>query len=138
MPLTLEQRERVLEAISIGRLLLDAPVKMYTGYGVGRPCDGCKDAISAQDVEYEANFSDGGSYFFHLGCAGLWDVERRRLSVVEDARMIREQAQLTRQQARLTAKESAQLRDEADVISRESEVARERARQVKRGEQPGK
>jgi hypothetical protein len=38
----------------------------------------------------------------------------------------------------MTAKDTAQLLDQADVLARESEAAIEKARRVKRGEQPSK
>jgi hypothetical protein len=85
MPLTPEQRQRVLEAITSGRLRLDRPTKMYAGFGAGRTCDGCGEAIDKTQVEHEAVYEDGSgdggvgqALHLHLGCAGLWDVERRR------------------------------------------------------------
>jgi hypothetical protein len=78
MPLSPEQRQRVLDSIEFGHLRLDALSKMYAGYGTGRTCSGCKDTIGPEDVEYEADFADGGRYRFHLGCAGLWHAVQLR------------------------------------------------------------
>src|SRR5215475_8452757 len=108
MPLSPEQRKRVLDAIAYGRLPLDAPAKMYAAYGVGRPCAGCDDAIGPQDPEYEADCGEGRTYYLHLGCAALWNAQARRSpgAAIGDARIIRERSQATREQARRTAKES--------------------------------
>ena len=54
MPLTPEQRQKVLDAITSGRLRLDAPTKMYAGFGAGRICDGCGEPIDKTQVEHEA------------------------------------------------------------------------------------
>ena len=85
MPLTPEQRERVFDAITTGRLRLDPPTKMYAGYGAGRTCDGCREVIDRTQVEHEAIYESepagsgaGRAFHLHLGCAGLWDVERSR------------------------------------------------------------
>ena len=140
MPLTPEQRQQILAGIASGHLRLDAPRKMYAGYGDGRECVGCKGAINAKEEEYEAIYANGEALRFHLACASLWDAERRRQRVsenaTEEARRVRADAEATRQKARETAKESAQARDRADVLARESEAAIEESRRVKRGEQP--
>ena len=130
MPLSPEQRQRVLDAISAGRLPLDAPKHMYAGYGTGRVCMGCDEPIHRREVEYETEYADGRAYLLHLACAGLWDAERRRRTANEDAERIREQAQQT-------AKEAAQLRDQADVLRAESQAVRDKAKHVKRGQSNG-
>jgi hypothetical protein len=93
MPLTPEQRQRVLDAITAGRLRLDAPTKMYAGFGGGRTCDGCGEVIDSTQVEHEAYYengrdgaSAGEALHLHLGCAGLWDAERRRRQDEDRAR----------------------------------------------------
>jgi len=85
VPLTPEQRQRVLDAITSGRLRFDAPTKMYAGFGAGRICDGCGEPIDKTQVEHEAVYESapgdhvaGQVFHLHLGCAALWDVERRR------------------------------------------------------------
>jgi len=137
MPLSPEQRQRILDAVSSGRLPVDAPAKMYAGYGPGRACAGCDDAIGPKDVEYEAHYDDGRRYYLHLGCAALWEAQRRRAAkaAIEDAARVRQQSQTTREQARMTVKHSMELRDHADVLAAESEEAIEKARRVKRGGQ---
>jgi hypothetical protein len=137
MPLSPQQRERVLASIASGRLRLDPPQKMFAGFGEGRDCCGCGEVIDKTQVEYEAAYENGQSHHLHLGCAGLWDAERRRRyaeTTIEDAEVIRKWAEATRERARLTAKESGQLRDRADVVSREAEAALEDNRKMRRGE----
>ena len=137
MPLSPEQRKRVLDAISSGRLPAIPPQKMYGGYvGSGRACNGCDQEM---EIEYEAHYDGDRTYYLHLGCAALWEIGRhqRSESAVEDARTIREKSRAMREAARLNAKEKW-LRDHADVLAREPEAAIEKARRAKRGEQPGK
>jgi CheY-like chemotaxis protein len=145
MPYSPEQRQRVLDALASRRLRLELPKGMFAGRGTGRTCDGCGDSIGPTQVEYECVYHDGFSHFLHLGCAGLLDAEQRRVmkiqeqseqdrAVRENARRIREEAQEVRDDARGTAKASAQIRDRADVISTEAQLARAEARKVKRGE----
>jgi hypothetical protein len=142
VPLSPEQRQRVLDAIDSGHLRLDPPKKMYAGYGDGRECAGCGEVIDNKQVEWEATYEDGRAYRLHLGCAGLWEAERRRRQpreqMREDGRCTREQSQGVREQAQATSKNSAQLRDQADVLAREAEAVVEEARSVKRGGPPGK
>ena len=141
MPLTSEQRQRVLASIATGRLRLDTPPKMYAGYGSGGDCMACGEVIDKTQVEYEVVFLDGQSVRVHLGCAGVWEAARRRQeqdhALNEDCRRNREEAQAAREKARATAKDSAQLRDQADVLAREAEAVIEKSRRAKRGERPG-
>jgi len=88
MPLSPEQRARVLANISSGRLRLDPPTKMYAGFGAGRACDGCAEVIDRTMVEHEAVYesgrdgtSTGEVFHLHLGCAGVVDAERRSRQV---------------------------------------------------------
>src|SRR5262245_20554856 len=139
MPLTSEQRQRVLANIASGRLPLDPPSKMFAGYGDGHRCVGCEEVIERSHIEYESVYPSGEAYRMHLGCANLWDIERRRQqssSVSEDGPSIRAMSQETRERARETSKESARLRDQADLLAREAEAVIEESERVKRGEQP--
>jgi hypothetical protein len=142
MPLSPEQRQQILQAIDSGRLRPDQPLKMYAGYGEGRECAGCGEVIDRKQVEWEATYEDGQSYRLHLGCAGLWEADRRRRQHLEqmreDGQWTCEQSQGVREQAEATSKKSAQLRDQADVLAREAEAVIEEARRVKRGEPPRK
>ena len=47
-------------------------VKMWTGFGNGRPCDGCDDAILSADIQHEVDFEDGRTLRFDDACAALW------------------------------------------------------------------
>jgi hypothetical protein len=140
MPLSPQQRRRVVDAIDAGQLRLDRPQKIYAGYGDGTACSACGEVIDKSQVEWEATYQDGQAYRMHLGCAGLWEAERtrrrRQQSGTEDARHTGEESKTTREQATATPKESAQLRDQADVLAREAETGIEKARRLKRGEQP--
>jgi len=136
VPVSPEQRRRVLDALSSGRLPLDAPKNMFADYGIGRLCMGCDETIGRSDVEYEAKYADGRVYVLHLGCGSLWDAERRRSSTaIEDADRIHQQLNAAMDRAQMNAKQSAQLRDQADVLKAESEATRAKAKQVKRGQQ---
>jgi hypothetical protein len=87
VPLSPEQRQRVLDAIASRRLPPIPPPKMFAGYGSGRACDGCDQEISTNDIEYEAVYEGDRAYYLHLGCAALWEVGRHRHaeSAVEEA-----------------------------------------------------
>jgi hypothetical protein len=80
MPLSPEARKSILANLDAGQLPLDAPQRMYAGYGQGHTCDGCGETIDSAQVEYEAVYADGRAYRLHLACAGLWERERGRRS----------------------------------------------------------
>lgn len=135
MPLSQEQRQQVVEAITSGRLRLDRPQKIYAGYGDGTECSACGAVIDKRQVEWEATYDNGQAYRLHLACAGLWEAERlRRTSTREEAEQTLRQS--TNVLAQAASKQSAQLSDRADELARESEAVIEEAREVKRGEQP--
>ena len=131
MPLSSEQRHRVLVNIASGRLSLDTPTKMCAGYGQGRACTGCGKVIERSQLEWEAVYEDGRACHLHLGCASLWDAERLRRRE-DTAAEIRVQAHAIRERARMTSKESAELRERADLLAREAEAVIEESRQVRR------
>jgi hypothetical protein len=72
----------------------------------------------------------------HLACAGLWDAERRRRDTRDSAGPgeTRARSQTLREEAQSTAKESAQLRDRADVLARETEAVIEESLRLRRGQ----
>jgi hypothetical protein len=78
MPFPLDATQKIREKMDAGVLPRDAPPKMYAGYGKGEPCAGCETPILPAQVEYEFEAGDGRTIRFHLGCAGLWEAERRR------------------------------------------------------------
>jgi len=49
---------------------------MWAGQGDGHSCAGCDLPILPDQVEYE--FGNGEVFRMHLGCAALWEAERRR------------------------------------------------------------
>jgi PAS domain S-box-containing protein len=53
-------------------------VKAWAGFGNGRPCDGCGEAIRHADIEQELDFEDGRTLRFHDACAAEW---RRRTAI---------------------------------------------------------
>jgi hypothetical protein len=138
MPLSPEQHQRILEAIDSGRLRLDPPQKMYAGHGDGTECAGCGEVIDRQQVEWEATYPNGQAYRLHVGCAGVWDAERRRRQAPERRHREAQQGQQPEKvldQAQATTKDGAQLRDRADALAREAEAVIEEAQGVKRGEE---
>ncbi|HEU5321147.1 MAG TPA: hypothetical protein VFX28_10115 [Methylomirabilota bacterium] len=78
MPFPTDAPEKIRDKLDRGVLPREAPGKMYAGFGQGHPCDGCDQPIAPTQVEYELDSSEGRSIRLHLGCAGLWEAERRR------------------------------------------------------------
>jgi hypothetical protein len=85
---------------------------MYAGYGDGHICDACGETIDRTQGEYEATYDDGRAYRLHLACAGLWEVEQRRLSASEppseprNVRATRDRVDLLSQEAEAVIQES--------------------------------
>jgi len=61
---------------------------MFAGYGDGQRCDGCEMPISAAQVEWEFIAAQGQTVRFHLGCAALWEADRRRRGWVTTTRHV--------------------------------------------------
>ena len=78
IPFPPDEPEKIRAKLDAGTLPREASSKMFAGYGDGRPCDGCETPITNTQVEWEFDGPDGQAYRFHLGCAGLWEAERRR------------------------------------------------------------
>ena len=78
MPFPFNAPKLIREKMDLGVLPSDKPSKMYAGHGTGEPCEGCETPIVPAQVEYEFEAPDGRAIRFHLGCAGLWEAERRR------------------------------------------------------------
>jgi hypothetical protein len=67
-------RARQIEArLSDGRLPKAKSLKMWAGFGNGRPCDGCGDLILGSEVEHEHDLVGGGTLRFHAACSVLWE-----------------------------------------------------------------
>jgi hypothetical protein len=78
MPFPADAANKVRDKMDAGILPRDAPRKMYAGFGTGEPCVACDMPILPAQVEYEFEAADRRTFRFHLGCAGLWEAERRR------------------------------------------------------------
>jgi len=78
MPFPMDAPKKIRDRVAASVLPLDRPVKMWAGYGQGLPCSGCDELILPAQVEYEFPAVDDRIIRFHLGCAGLWEAERRR------------------------------------------------------------
>jgi PAS domain S-box-containing protein len=63
---------RTADKLERGLLTGAHPVRMWTGFGNGRPCDGCDDAILSADIQHEVDFEDGRTLRFHDACGTLW------------------------------------------------------------------
>ena len=64
--------ERIAEKLQRGLLPRAKLVKTWAGFGNGRPCDGCDQAILSADIEQELDFEDGRTLRLHDACAVLW------------------------------------------------------------------
>ena len=78
MPFPSGTAEKINAKLDAGTLPREVNSRMFAGYGTGLPCDACETPIANAQVEWEFNGPDGQTYRFHLGCAGLWEAERRR------------------------------------------------------------
>jgi hypothetical protein len=71
--------DKVRRKLEAGTLPLDTPKTLWKGIGSGKPCSVCEEVILPADVEFEPQYNDGRAVVrFHVGCHGLWEVERRR------------------------------------------------------------
>jgi hypothetical protein len=80
MPFPSDAPGKIRAKVEDGRLPLELPARMWAGFGSEKPCDGCGEAISRSQVEYEFESRDGCTIRLHLGCASLLEAERRRRS----------------------------------------------------------
>jgi hypothetical protein len=76
MPFPPDAPNKIREKLDLGLLPAVPPARMWAGHGGGLPCAGCDLPILPDQVEYE--FGNGQIFRMHLGCAGLWEAERRR------------------------------------------------------------
>lgn len=80
MPFPPDAPGKMRAKVEDGRLPLELPARMWAGFGSEKPCDGCGEAISSSQVEYEFESREGRTIRLHLGCASLLEAERRRRS----------------------------------------------------------
>ena len=78
MPVPPEAAQNIRRKLDAGLLPREVVGKMFTGFGHNKRCDGCEMVILANQVLHEFDTPDGRIVRFHLGCAGLWEAERRR------------------------------------------------------------
>lgn len=84
MPLTEKENELRLRAralIERGVLPDNFPAQTWGGYGAGKPCSLCGQAIQQDDVEYEVEDRSGETpslYQFHFMCHAAWQFECAR------------------------------------------------------------
>jgi hypothetical protein len=76
MPFPPEAPKKIREKLELGLLPSVEPPRMWAGHGTGLLCSGCDHRIEADEIEYE--FGNGQTLQMHLGCAALWQAERRR------------------------------------------------------------
>src|SRR5262245_36051691 len=74
---TRELVQRFRNKLDAGFLPTSAPEKTLAGSGSGQPCDGCDEPIEGMQAACERSYADGRTLRFHLGCAGLYEMERR-------------------------------------------------------------
>lgn len=77
-------RERIREAIQVGRLPCQPPARSWGGGGTGAACAICGERISPNQLEYELEFARAGDWerarvHVHLQCCSAWELERLAL-----------------------------------------------------------
>lgn len=78
MPFPEHAAKMIRDKLDAGLLPKEVEARMFAGYGDGKLCDGCELAIARSQVEWEFTTPQGQSVRFHLGCAALWEADRRR------------------------------------------------------------
>jgi hypothetical protein len=77
-------REEAREALRSGRLPNRRPDRTWGGHGVGAECAVCGLPVTAQQMEFEIQFSHDGDkpgldkFHVHLRCFAAWEFERTR------------------------------------------------------------
>lgn len=64
--------------VASGALPLPAasPEKCFVGKGTKRPCDGCDEIITADQLEYELDIAENQTLVFHANCLAAWHTVR--------------------------------------------------------------
>jgi hypothetical protein len=75
-------REKARAIIRDGGLPNRSPNQVWGGPGTGARCAICGSLTTHDEVELEVEFSEGspGSYYFHLRCFSMLELERQSLS----------------------------------------------------------
>jgi hypothetical protein len=50
----------------------EPPAKYFAGKGTGKLCDACEQAITAEQLEFEVDVTDGRTLRFHEKCLDMW------------------------------------------------------------------
>jgi hypothetical protein len=68
----------VREKIQSGVLPLppELPQKCFVGKGTSRPCDGCDEVITPEEIEYKLDIPGGRTLRFHVKCLEAWHTAR--------------------------------------------------------------
>jgi len=69
-------RSIIRARLDVGLLPATAPLHMWAGPGMEKPCDACDLIIEHDDTEFEPDFGAYGTLRFHLGCPIVWSQER--------------------------------------------------------------
>ena len=66
-----------------GELPSIASLKVWGGFGTGKPCDACGEPIQPSQLEHEVGLYDDETtnFRFHIGCGSLWEAELKRRGV---------------------------------------------------------
>ena len=80
MPFPPHAPKMISDKLDDGRLPRTVTGRMYARFDGGQICEGCETSILRNQVdwEFEVEGERGRSIHFDLGCAGLWEAERRK------------------------------------------------------------
>jgi hypothetical protein len=78
--------DTIREKFAAGHLPREDHIKLWADCGGGRLCVACEQTILPTQTEHELEFADGRRIQMHLGCAGLYEAERRRRGWSDPAR----------------------------------------------------
>jgi len=78
MPLPPDKAAQIRVGLDVGTLPRAVKDKRLSRFGSGRACSGCDGVIHPSQIEYEYTTCEEQTVQLHLGCAGLWEAERRR------------------------------------------------------------
>jgi len=70
--------DTIVAKLDAGRLPREDHAKRWVGDGQNRPCVACEHVILHDQVQHELEFANGRIVYMHIGCAGLYEAERRR------------------------------------------------------------
>jgi hypothetical protein len=80
--------DMIRSKLDAGTLPRENHIKLWTGYGSGRPCVACEQIILRAQVEHELELADGRMIQMHVGCASLYKAERSRTRLVSTAHTV--------------------------------------------------